>query len=161
MTLPCSQDFCADQVFSHHYQILSHSPVMGGSLPHLGSGSFQQRMYVWSLKLKLSGLLAESSLVASVHSSEVLQCFKKLRFPYGKLLAHSSNEQPGHVNVTTLSWHFWKWLKYPRRSESLTLISALSSESCASAIWLARSASLFSSSAFFCRAVRISTAKCQ
>lgn len=41
----------------------------------------------------------------------------------------------------------------------LTLISALSSASCISAIWLARSVSLFSSSAFFWRAVRISTAK--
>lgn len=71
------------------------------------------------------------------------------------------------AGMNSLSMSTWQLFlgiyvkKYPSRSQCLTLISALSSDSCASAIWLARSVSLFSSSAFFCRAVRISTAKYQ
>lgn len=55
-----TRSLCRTKLFSLPYQIMSHSPVMGGSLPHLGRGSFQWRIHVWSLNLKLSGLLAES-----------------------------------------------------------------------------------------------------
>lgn len=58
LTLPCTQDLYAEpSIFPSLPNYMSHSPVMGGSLPHLGSGSFHWSICIWSLNLKLSGLL--------------------------------------------------------------------------------------------------------